>query len=1179
MIPTSDILSPKTPQASYHLASVPSGAVGAVLASIVSRDRQAQQCIYVASHLSDAHNIAEAVRFYSNQQIETELFPAWDCAPYDRSSPSASIQAERARMLHQWAHRDACTSSPTLVIVPINALLQWIPAPEYYRALTSRTLSAGMQIKPEQLARELVDLGFNHVDMVFNPGDFVRRGGVLDVFPAGEAQPIRLDFFGDTLESLTQFDPLTQRRDAALSRCVLSPCREIILHEQNVEYFRQKYRENFGLALSQDSLYAAVSAQHPHPGMEHWLPLFYSNMGWLGAYFPQPLFIIGKGSLQSGFDKLSDITSYFAMRAQHYEDLAARIPSRARDDMLAECYKPLPPAQLYPDQAQLWAYLAKQRLIALEPISEIDLKNQSINWKNVDTFITQRALEGQSGVMQALREKAENDWKGKVKIIAMPRRKEQLSAQLEQAGFTLRACNSLAEAKKHAPHVLYVVEQLNHQGFVGDSVVVVHENDLLGTSDVARMKRKKKNAQILFEVNNLSVGDLVIHLEHGVGRYQGLSTVNSGQQQQECLKIAYADGGMLYVPVVNIEQISLYGEADAEKRPLDRLGSAQWQARKARVRKRIKDIAEGLIALAAKRQAIMIKPTVIDWEAYHRFKTQVNFELTEDQQNAIDDVLEDIQRGNPMDRLICGDVGFGKTEIAMHGIFLVAQNGGQVALLAPTTLLAAQHYRTVRQRMQGFGFRIALRSRSNSAKEAAQIDAALAKGEIDIVVGTHALLNPKISFNHLGLVVIDEEQRFGVGQKEHLKALRAEIHVLSLSATPIPRTLNMALSGVRDLSVIATPPVDRLAIRTILEPYDELSIERALMREKERQGQSYFVTPRIKFLAQIEDFLSRRMPSLRFATVHGRMKQFALDQAMQAFVDGDIDVLVATSIIESGIDVASANTMIVHRPDLFGLSQLYQIRGRIGRSHVRANCYLCLPKRGEIHTNAVQRLQLLQTLDTLGAGFTLAHHDMDLRGAGNLVGAEQSGHINEVGIELYHHMLSEAITALKQGEEWDAEQLIKRDQLSNIEINLGVSAHLPEAYVADLATRLSLYRRLARIETSAELCDMREELQDRFGTLPEVSENLLQLFDIKLQAKKLYINKIDVGPQGLSIKFYDNHFTASEKLINLLITQPEKYRLTPEEKLQYLAPVFAQDDQRIAETSKFLSSLSALQQE
>ena len=1150
--------------------------MAAWLADILQGSDEKALLVLVGS-LAEAHQIRAGLDFYLPKSfpVTVEIFPSWDCAPYDRSSPGDGLQATRAGLMFAWANALGNPSAGRrLVLMPMNAYVHLLPDPAHYQALEGLSLTKGTKIDPMTLCRKLVGLGFVAADPVQKPGEFAHRGGLIDLFVANHDKPVRLDFFGDEIEELTFFDALSQRRvKQACAGVEVAPVREVILSDEAIESFRQGYRALFGLDTHDDPLFMTVSAGQGYRGMEHWQALFTDKMVLADAYLDEPLVVLARGAVQSACQKLDEVASYYAPRQGHLAESDQQTKWQERIARLATAYKPLPPERLYPDQACVQTRLQDSRLIVLDdqaPEWFSDLPEPlGTRLERPPDFTSIRAVSGIAGVMDALKQQVE-EWRGRVKVIAAPERSPQLREALERAGFKVREAHHRSEAKRHAPEIVYLHDGNALGGVVTDDLVVLDEGALLGVERAPQAVRAKKSRQMMLDLTMMSQGDLVVHIEHGIGRYLGLRTIEADQSRHECLMLEYDEGGTLYLPVENIELISLYGEADAASRQLDRLGAGGWQNRKARVRKRIREIAGKLIALAARRKAVAMTPPEFDWQVYQAFADRCPFTLTEDQKRAIDDLTEDLRQSFPMDRLICGDVGFGKTEIAMHAIFLVAYSGAQVAVLAPTTLLAMQHYRTLRQRLDGFGLNIALRSRANSPRQAAEIQTQTAEGLIDVIVGTHALLSKKQKFANLQLLVVDEEQRFGVGQKEQLKELRSQLHILSLSATPIPRTLHMALSGVRELSIIATPPVDRLAIHTILEPFDSISIQRALLREKDRNGQSYVVTPRVRFIPELEILLAKIVPDLTVAVVHGRMPQEALDAAMMRFARGEADLLLATSIIESGIDISKANTMIVHRPDLFGLAQLYQIRGRIGRSTVRAYCYLCLPHRGEIRDNALRRLELLKTLDNLGAGFTLAHHDMDLRGAGNLVGEEQSGHIDEVGIELYQRMLQEAIEALNN----DAEPIASAaEAMRNIQINLGVAVGLPERYVADLPTRLSLYRRIARLEDDDAISGMASELQDRFGVLPEETRNLLSVIGIKAQARSLNVEKIDAGSGGIAVKFFDDDFQAGDRLVELMIAQPEKYKMTKDHRLILVYAEAGNPETRAGHTRTLLETL------
>ncbi len=668
-------------------------------------------------------------------------------------------------------------------------------------------------------------------------------------------------------------------------------------------------------------------------------------------------------------------------------------------------------------------------------------------------------------------------------------------------------------------------------GFAAPGLAVISEQDVLGDRLVSKPLRKRKADNFLREVDTLSIGDLVVHVEHGVGRYLGLETITALGAPHACVALEYAENAKLYLPVENIELLSRYGH---EEGLLDRLGGGAWQAKKAKLKERIREIADKLMRIAAERalrHAPILEAPHSIWEA---FAARFPYQETEDQLSAIADVVADLEKGSPMDRLVVGDVGFGKTEVAMRAAFVAALAGMQVAVICPTTLLARQHFRSFVERFRGFPINVHPLSRFVSAKAANATRAGMADGTVDIVVGTHALLAKSVRFKNLGLLVIDEEQHFGVGHKERLKEMRSEVHVLTLTATPIPRTLQLSLTGVRDLSIIATPPVDRLAIRTYISEFDTLTLREALLREHFRGGQSFYVVPRISDLPDVEDFLKTHVPEVSYVVAHGQLAAGDLDDRMNQFYDGKFDVLIATSIVESGLDIPTANTMIVHRADMFGLSQLYQIRGRVGRSKTRAYCYLTTKPRSPLTPQAQKRLRLLGSLDNLGAGFNLASHDLDLRGAGNLLGEEQSGHIKEVGYELYQAMLEETIAKIKSGE---LQGLSAVDDQWSPQINLGVPVMIPESYIPDLDIRLGLYRRLSSLATKVELEGFAAEMIDRFGPLPKEVNTLMLIVRIKSMCKRAGISRLDAGVKGATVQFHNDKFANPAGLVEFLRAQ------------------------------------------
>jgi transcription-repair coupling factor (superfamily II helicase) len=685
---------------------------------------------------------------------------------------------------------------------------------------------------------------------------------------------------------------------------------------------------------------------------------------------------------------------------------------------------------------------------------------------------------------------------------------------------------------------------------------------------VRRRRASKRPEDFIAEATSLDTGDLVVHVDHGIGRFVGLQTIMAAGAPHDCLELHYAENAKLYLPVENIELLSRYGSEDAGVQ-LDRLGGAGWQTRKAKLKNRIREMAGELIKIAAARLLREAPRLTVAHGMYDEFCAGFPYDETEDQETAINAVLDDMGSGKPMDRLVCGDVGFGKTEVALRAAFIAAMSGKQVAVIVPTTLLARQHYKTFAERFRGFPVNVAPMSRLVPAAEQKKTREGLAAGQVDIVVGTHALLGKQIRFKDLGLLVVDEEQHFGVGHKEKIKTLRAEVHVLTLTATPIPRTLQLALTGVRDLSIIASPPVDRLAVRTFVAPFDPIVVREALLRERYRGGQAFYVAPRIDDLAEVKAYLDQTVPEARVTVAHGQMPPTVLEDIMSAFYDGKYDVLLSTTIVESGLDIPTANTLIVHRADMFGLAQLYQLRGRVGRSKTRAYALLTLPAQKRITAQAERRLKVLQSLDTLGAGFQLASHDLDIRGAGNLLGDEQSGHIKEVGFELYQQMLEEAVTSMKAGLMEVAE-----DRWSP-QITIGMPVLIPEDYVADLSVRLGLYRRLADLEEDREIDGFGAELADRFGPLPEEVKHLLKIVAIKAMCRRANVEKIDAGPKGVVLSFRDSEFANPEGLVAFIREEGPGAKVRPDMKVVFFDD-WPKPEQRLKGTTFILRTLVAI---
>ena len=1045
------------------------------------------------------------------------VFPGWDCLPYDRVSPNADISAARvatlAALVHQMPKR-------FVLLTTLNAATQRVPAREVLRqaAFTARI---DQRIDEEALRNFLVRMGFTQSPTVMEPGDYAIRGGIIDIFPPGESGPVRLDLFGDVLDGARRFDPVSQRTTEKLEVVELAPVSEVILDDAAITRFRQNYRIEFGAAGTDDPLYEAVSAGRKHQGIEHWLPFFHEKLETLFDYLPGATISLDDQVTPARLARWDTI-------ADQYETRRLALENRSRMDTV---YKPTPPGLLYLDDAAWEHAVGDRRVLQFSPLPQASGPGVIDAGGRIGrNFAPERQQESIS-LFGALADhiKARMD-KGPVLIASYSEgARERLTGLIEDEG--LAEAIPVTDGTRVGKRGLHLAVWALEHGFEAPDLTVIAEQDVLGDRLIRAPKKRRKAENFLTETQSLSPGDLVVHVDHGIGRYKGMEVVTAAGAAHECLLLEYAEQSKLYLPVENIELLSKYGHDEGL---LDRLGGGAWQAKKAKLKERIREMADKLIRIAAERalrKAPVMDPPPHAWE---EFSARFPYQETDDQLRAISEVMEDMHSGAPMDRLICGDVGFGKTEVAMRAAFVAAMSGVQVAVIAPTTLLARQHAASFRERFRGFPLEVRQLSRFVSAKEAQQTRDGMSRGTVDIVIGTHALLAKSIRFQNLGLLIIDEEQHFGVAHKERLKQLRSDVHVLTLTATPIPRTLQLSLTGVRDLSIIGTPPIDRLAIRTYVSEFDAVTIREALLREHYRGGQSFYVVPRISDLPEIEEFLKEQLPELTYVVAHGQMAAGELDDRMNAFYDGKYDVLLATTIVESGLDIPTANTMVVHRADMFGLAQLYQIRGRVGRSKTRAYAYLTTKPRARLTATAEKRLRVLGSLDTLGAGFTLASQDLDIRGAGNLLGEEQSGQMRDVGYELYQSMLEEAIAKIKAGE---MEGLSDADDQWAPQINLGVPVLIPEDYVPDLDVRLGLYRRLSSLSTKVELEGFAAELIDRFGTLPKEVNTLMLVVRIKAMCKRAGIAKLDGGPKGATIQFHNDKFASPEGLVEFIQNQ------------------------------------------
>lgn len=1117
------------------ISSVPDGYDAFLLAKLQLSAKH--DIIYVVSDGVSLEHTAQILNTIA-PQIEVLKFPAWDTVPYDRVSPNVNVVASRVETLSTLA-QNPTPKKPRIILTSSGAILQRLPLKKIFLN-SMREVKTGASLNFNDFVHYAVVNGYNRVEQVMEAGEYAVRGDILDIFPVGSAQPLRIDLFGDEVEKIRTFDPLTQRSTGELKSYTFQVMGEVALDNNTIKSFRAKYREAFGSQGTTDELYETISNGQKYIGMENWLPFFYDEtLPTLFDYVPQAYVIIGKSVKEAVSAKEESIIDYYQARLE-----ALSIKSANEVDT----YRPIAPELLYMTKEEFIQRLRQRQAIYFTPMTlPAGENNETAGVIPGRDFSNAKNISAAEVYNELKNYLSEN---GKLKRIICcysEGSRERLASLMSEYGLSdIALADDWHEALTKAGHKKTVLAVMNlAHGFRGDGWCLISEQDILGERQTRRTTKKVTAKDFIADVSSLSIGELVVHVEHGIGKFLGLENITAGGAPHDCLKILYANDAKLFVPVENIDMVSRYGLED-DNIQLDTLGGVAWQAKKAKVKEKIRDIAEKLIKIAAERHLKEADVFIPPSGPYDEFCARFPYSETDDQLNAITDVLKDLGLGSPMDRLVCGDVGFGKTEVALRAAFAVAMSGAQVALIVPTTLLARQHYYNFKKRMEGFPIKVKMLSRLVTPKEAEETRKGLADGAVEIVIGTHALLSKDIKFCNLGLLIIDEEQHFGVAHKEKLKALKSNVHVLTLTATPIPRTLQMSLTGVKQLSIIGTPPVDRLAARTFVMPFDKVMIKEAIYREKFRNGQTFFVCPRVSDIFGVEKELRELVPDIKILVAHGQMPVKHLEEVMNDFADGKADMLLSTTIIESGIDMPSVNTMIVYRADMFGLAQLYQLRGRVGRGKLRGYCYFTVPKQKNLKPIAERRLSILQALDTLGAGFSLASHDMDIRGSGNILGEEQSGHIKEVGVALYQHMLEEEIARLKAGE-------FEQDKQASLEwapqITTGIPIMIPETYVKDLGVRLGLYKRIGEIKDKNALLDMKEELVDRFGKLPAEVDNLLKTVEIKQLAVLANVEKIEAGGKGILLSFHNNTFAAPDKLIDFVTKQFGAVKIRPDQKL------------------------------
>jgi len=1075
-------------------------------------------------------------------------FPDWETLPYDIFSPHQDIISERLTALYQFPKMQQ-----GVLVLPLTTLMHKLPPPDYING-RSLLVKKGEHLDANQLRTQFEKVGYRCVSQVIEHGEFAVRGNLFDIFPMGSRQPYRLDLFDDEVENIRYFDPETQRSLESIDEICLLAAREFPLDKEGIERFRTRWRQEFTGDPTRSPIYQDVSTGLSPAGIEYYLPLFFEQTHHLFDYLPDNTLLMSLGNLVNTAETF-------------WEEIQLRYQQLGHDRE-----RPLlPPQQLFFKVDELFAQFKQYSHIHLEQ----EAIDKGINFAT--TVPPTLPVDARATEPLADFNTFQQNFTGRILITteSMGRRETVLNL-LKKYKCHPTIAQDWQDFLQHDAAFMLTIAPLE-QGLLikNPAIAVISETELFGERVAQRRLRKHKKAQrdtdtIIRDLTELSLEDPVVHEEYGVGRYKGLLSLDRGEIEAEFLCLEYAKQEKLYVPVGHLHLINRFTGADPEHAPLHRLGSGQWEKARRKASQQITDVATELLDIYAQRAARKGHIFQRDETAYESFAQAFPFEETPDQQEAIAAVLEDMHSSKPMDRLVCGDVGFGKTEVAMRAAFVAVQDGQQVAVLVPTTLLAQQHFQNFQDRFAEWAVKVEQLSRFRSKKQQDQALEECAEGKIDIIIGTHKLLQQQIKFKRLGLVIIDEEHRFGVKQKDQFKSLRAEVDILTLTATPIPRSLNMALSNLRDLSIIATPPSRRLAVKTFVKEWHKPSIIEALTRELKRGGQVYFLHNDIDTIEKMAEEISGLVPEARVEFAHGKMRERELEHVMQDFYHRRFNVLVCTTIIETGIDVPSANTIIINRADKLGLAQLYQLRGRVGRSHHRAYAYLIVPPKKSMTRDAVKRLDAISAIEELGMGFTLATHDLEIRGAGEILGSGQSGHMQEIGYTLYTELLERAVESLKSGEQPEVNQPLKQ----GIEIDFYTSALLPSSYLPDVHIRLIMYKRIANAVDKAALEEIEIEMIDRFGLLPDSAKALLKITELKLQSTPLGIRKIELGTEGGSVLFHDNTTIDPMKVVALIQNEPQRYRLEGAHKLCLLwsSPDFDHSHKMIDELLRKLIS-------
>ncbi|PWI34953.1 transcription-repair coupling factor [Vibrio albus] len=1105
-----------------HVGNLPGAALSVAIAELAD-SHQGHTLLAVPDPQTALKLLSETEQF---SQAEVSLFPDWETLPYDNFSPHQEIISDRIAKLYQLP-----TQTDGITIVPISTLLQR-QSPKDFLMQHTLMVKTGDLYSLEKLRLQLEKSGYRHADQVFGPGEYASRGSIIDLFPMGSESPYRIDFFDDEIDTIRTFDPETQRTIDDIGEICLLPAHEFPTSESAIEDFRIRWRQVFEARREPESVYMQVSKGTWPAGIEYWQPLFFDHTDTLFDYLPDNTQLLTVGDIETAIDTfLTDVDYRYDQRK--VDPLRPLLPPEQlwlKKDELFSQFKQLPQAQLTSEPAAEKAGRMNPELGALPDLSAQQQTKEPLASlrKFTETFSGQIIFSVES-----------------------EGRREALLELLQGIKLKPAAADSLNTAITSGQKFSLLLGAAEH-GFIHSNpdFALICESDLLGDRVIQRRRKDRKAVNsdtVIRHLAELKPGQPVVHLDHGIGRYIGLQTLEAGGLITEYVTLEYQNEAKLYVPVASLNLISRYSGGAEDSAPIHKLGGEAWAKARRKAAEKVRDVAAELLDVYAKRELKPGYKFALDRGQYATFKAGFPFEETDDQAMAINAVMSDMCQPKAMDRLVCGDVGFGKTEVAMRAAFVSTDNSKQVAVLVPTTLLAQQHFENFRDRFANLPIRVEVLSRFKSAKEQKQILGDVAEGKVDIIIGTHKLLQNDIKFKDLGLLIVDEEHRFGVRQKEKVKAMRADVDILTLTATPIPRTLNMAMSGMRDLSIIATPPARRLAIKTFVRQREESVIREAVLREIMRGGQVYFLHNQVETIDKVAADLEKLIPEARITTAHGQMRERELEKIMNDFYHQRFNLLVCTTIIETGIDVPTANTIIMDRADNLGLAQLHQLRGRVGRSHHQAYAYLLTPHPKAMTKDAIKRLDAIASLEDLGAGFTLATHDLEIRGAGELLGDEQSGQIQSVGFTLYMDMLEQAVEALKEGKEPSLDELLKEQT----EVELRIPALLPDDYIPDINTRLSTYKRIASVKDAGELSEMKVELIDRFGLLPDATQNLLSVSEVKLEAAQLRIKKIEAHDKGGYIEFYPNADINPMFLVKLLQSSPQQYSMDGPTKIKF----------------------------